>query len=105
MITLKINVKKLDKGRFVPGKNGALYTDLALIEHPSEWGDDGFVVQSVSREEREAGEKGPIVGNWRESHKKPAPKPKEPAWDPEIKKPAPQDPQKSLLPEDDDIPF
>jgi hypothetical protein len=30
-----------------------------------QYGDDGFVVQSVSKEAREAGVRGPIVGNWR----------------------------------------
>lgn len=101
MITLKIDVTKLEKNRFHHGKKG-IYTDLALIEHPNDYGDDGFVVQSVSKEEREAGEKGPIVGNWRESKKKETPPSTRQA--PVPTKPPP-DPQKELLPEDDDIPF
>ena len=104
MITIKLDVTKLEKARFHHGKKG-IYTDLALIERADDYGNDGFVVQSISKEERDAGERGPICGNWKEANKKTPPKPKEPAWDPEIKKPAPQDPQRDLLPEKDDIPF
>jgi len=44
------------------------YLDLALFENKDgkgEYGDDGFIVQEVTKEKREAGVKGPIIGNWR----------------------------------------
>lgn len=63
-ITLKVDVTKLDKSRFFHGKNGAVYCDLVLFEHAGEY-DDGFVKQSQTREERERGEKMPIIGNFR----------------------------------------
>jgi len=91
MITIKLNVTKFEKDRFHRGKKG-IYADLALVDHPNDYGDDGFVVQTVTKEQYDAGERGPIVGNWRETNKKPAPKP-EPAQ------------TKAPLPEDDDIPF
>jgi hypothetical protein len=83
MITIKLDVTKFEKDRFHKGKKG-IYADLALIEHPNDFGDDGFVVQSVSKEERDAGERGPIVGNWRELNKKTDKPPERPA------KPAPR---------------
>lgn len=79
MIVISLNVIKLEKGRFFKGKKG-IYADLALIEGPDDFGNDGFVVQSITKEERDAGEKGKIVGNWRtvsKNHGKPV-TPKEP---------------------------
>jgi hypothetical protein len=101
MITIKLDVTKLEKKRFHHGKKG-IYTDLALIEHPNDFGDDGFVVQSVSKEEHASGQRGPICGNWRELDKKPASK-AEP-FKPTPAKAPPPSPQRELI-EDDDIPF
>ena len=61
-----------------------MYLDVALFDNKdgqkSQYGDDGFVVQKVSKEARQRGEKGPIVGNWRFVEEKqastPAPAPK-----------------------------
>lgn len=64
MILISLDVTKLEKTRFFKGKKG-IYADLALIEKPDDFGNDGFVVQSITKEERDAGEKGRIVGNWR----------------------------------------
>ena len=67
MIKLKIHTWKIEKAHLYDGKNGK-YLNLALFENrdgQSEYGDDGFVVQEVSKEAREAGERGPIIGNWR----------------------------------------
>ena len=73
MIAISLDVTKLDKGRIKPGKtrrDGSTpkYTDLLLIENKhgeDEWGNAGFCVQGVSKEEREAGVKGNICGNWK----------------------------------------
>jgi len=62
IISVKINVDKIDRSRFFQGKKGR-YLNLVLIETPdSEYG-DYMVKQEQSREERDRGEKTPIVGN------------------------------------------
>jgi hypothetical protein len=66
MITLSIDVKKLDKSRFkeITRKSGepALFCDLILIESQSDYG-DYMVKQSMSKEERENNLQLPIIGN------------------------------------------
>lgn len=62
MISLNIDVKKIDKSRLFEGKKGT-YLDCILIETPnSEYG-DYMIKQSVSKEEREQGVDGAILGN------------------------------------------
>ena len=62
-IRLKIDVKKIDKARLYVGKKGT-YLDATLIATPDgKYGDDYMIVQSVSREDREAGVNGAIIGN------------------------------------------
>lgn len=66
-IKLKIDVSKISKPDLYQGKKG-IYLDAVLFENrdgQSEYGDDGYVVQGISKEKREAGERGPIIGNWR----------------------------------------
>lgn len=66
-IVCKIDVKKIDKSALFSGSRGT-YLDIALIENrdgEDQYGNLGFVAQSLSRERREAGEKGPILGNWK----------------------------------------
>jgi hypothetical protein len=99
MIIVTVNVTKIDREKLKRDERG-VFCDFILFDRPGKY-DDGFVVQGVSKEEREAGIKGPIVGNWKETNKKKAPP--EP-WQPTIKQPPPE-PQKELLPENDDIPF
>jgi hypothetical protein len=100
VINLRLDVTKLQKDRFHKGKKG-IYADLVLIEKPNhEYGDDGFIAEATSKEERDQEIRGNIVGNW-SYIKKPAPK--EP-YQPAIKQPPPE-PQGKLIPEDDDIPF
>ena len=67
MIIAKIDVTKLDKGHFFKGTKG-IYADLVLIPNKDgvdQYGNDGFVSQGVSKEAREKGEKGKIVGNYK----------------------------------------
>ena len=67
MIIAKIDVTKLDKGHFFKGQKG-IYADLVLIpnkEGVDQYGNDGFVSQGVSKEAREKGTKGTIVGNYK----------------------------------------
>jgi hypothetical protein len=67
LIALKIDVTKLDKARFFQGKNGAVYADLLLNLKDDlsedQYGNCGFMSQSVTKEERLAGTKLPILGN------------------------------------------
>ena len=63
MITLKIDVLKIDKARLFKGEKGT-YLDAVMIETPdNQYGDDYMIVQGVSKEEREAGTRGNILGN------------------------------------------
>lgn len=64
IIYLKIDVTKIDKARLFQGKNGAQYLDAVLIpSQNSKYGDSHMIVQGVTKEEREAGKRGPIIGN------------------------------------------
>jgi len=63
MITFSINLSKIDKTQLVKGEKG-IYLNLTAIETPNnQYDHDWMMVQSVSKEAREAGEKGPILGN------------------------------------------
>lgn len=67
IIRLSINVKKLDKARFIEGKSGALYADMVMMENrePDRFGNEFVILESLSKEERDAGKKGAILGNGR----------------------------------------
>lgn len=62
MITLKIDVTKIEKKRLHKGEKGT-YLNCVLISTPNSEYSDYMIVQSVTREERKAGVKGPIIGN------------------------------------------
>jgi hypothetical protein len=63
MITAKIDVAKIDKKRLFSGKNGT-YLDFLLIETSNDtYGNDFMIVESVTKDEREKGIKGRILGN------------------------------------------
>jgi len=64
IIGLSINLDKIDKSRIITGKKGK-YINLSVIinDQKDQYGNDGFVSESVSKEEREAGKKGTILGN------------------------------------------
>jgi len=65
-MSIKIDVTKIDKARLFQGKNGAKYLDATVfadIDNQGEYGDNGMVTQDVSKEEKEQGTKGAILGN------------------------------------------
>jgi hypothetical protein len=67
MQKLNIDVTKIDKSELYEGKKGK-YLSLTLFENrdgTDQYGNDGFIVQDISQKRREAGEKGPIIGNWK----------------------------------------
>lgn len=75
MIIAKIDVTKIDKSKLFSGAKGK-YLDVVLIETPqSQYGDDYMVVQGVSKEDREKGIKGAILGNAKIFGQKPVAQP------------------------------
>jgi len=64
LISLSIDVDKLDVKRLYKGKKGNyLSATLFLKEETDRYGNNGFIVESITKEEREAGQKGTIIGN------------------------------------------
>ena len=64
MLTGKIDVTKIEKDRlFKSEKTGSIYLDIVLIETPESEYNDFVILQSLSKEERLAGQKGHILGN------------------------------------------
>ena len=63
-IKIKIDVSKIDKAALYKGTKG---TYLDCVAWPSkttgQYGDTHYIVQELSRERRDAGEKGAIIGN------------------------------------------
>lgn len=89
----KIDCTKIDKAFLFKGKAGT-YLDIALIPNKTgrdQYGNDGMIVQSISKQARQEGKRGPILGNYVEMESKQEKQPK---------KSVPLD----NLP-DDDIPF
>ena len=58
----KIDIKKVDQSKWVKGEKGT-YMDIVVIPTPTNEYNDFMIVQGVSKEDREAGIKGPIIGN------------------------------------------
>ncbi len=94
MITLSIDVTKLDQGKFIKGKKGGRYANLILIETPNSDYGDYMVKQDVTKEERESGVQMPILGNAKNWQKREPFSAQPPA---KTYSPAPQD--------DSEIPF
>jgi len=64
VIQLKIDVNKISKERLYEGKKGKYLTAAVILkDEPDQYGNDGFIVESISKEEREKGVKGTIIGN------------------------------------------
>jgi hypothetical protein len=74
MRKISINRHKIDASLVRRANNGDLYLNAVLMENRDgvdQYGNDGYIVQDVSKEEREAGKKGPIIGNWKRLQRKP----------------------------------
>ena len=64
LISLSIDVSKINAKRLYKGKKGQyLSATLFLKEETDQYGNNGFIVESITKEEREAGQKGTIIGN------------------------------------------
>jgi len=117
MQVLKIDVTKINKDYLFKtkdkedGTKGATYLDCAIHENKDgvdQYGNAGFITQSVSKELREKGVKGPIIGNWKNigSNSAPTPTPP-PATRPAATKTAsrPAPPPRNDFADDDSVPF
>lgn len=62
--TGSINLDKIDKSKLFKGKNGT-YLNFVIWENdtPDAYGNDFAVQQSATKEDRDAGYKGPYLGN------------------------------------------
>ena len=68
MRTAKLDVTKIDKTALFRGAKGT-YLDIVIWDNKDgtdQYGNDGFITQDIGKERREAGERGPILGNWKE---------------------------------------
>lgn len=63
-LSVKLNLSKIDKSKLFKGEKG-VYLDAAIImrDEVDQYGNCGMIIQSVSKEEREKGIKGVILGN------------------------------------------
>lgn len=67
LLSISIDVTKLDKSRFYEGKNGAKYCslDVWVQDEPDKYGKDASVSESLTKEERESKRKKNYVGSGR----------------------------------------
>ena len=65
MIALTLELGRINKTRIFTGKTGKKYLSFILVDARDQFGNDGQVRHSVTKEERMAGRKGEIVGTWR----------------------------------------
>lgn len=64
IISLSINLSKIDRSRIVEGKDGAKYVDVTLVNTPeNQYGKDYLVKQDFGKEAREQKVETPILGN------------------------------------------
>lgn len=64
-VSVRIDVTKIDKDKLYKGQKGQ-YLDLTTfinLDEKDKYGNNGFISQSVSKEEKDAGIKTPILGN------------------------------------------
>jgi hypothetical protein len=88
IIAANINLASIDKSRLVKGKKGT-YGDFVIHlsgKEPDQYGNEGFITQRPSKEEREAKQQMPILGNvkivWEDADQpSPQPEPQKPTED------------------------
>ena len=65
-VNLSIDVKSNDKARLVNHTNGKVYLNMTVFidpTNPDQYGQHGMITQDVSKQEKDSGVKGPILGN------------------------------------------
>lgn len=64
IIQLKIDVTKIDKKRLYKGEKGTYLTAALLLnDETDKFGNNGMILEQITKEERQAGHKGTILGN------------------------------------------
>ena len=64
-VSIKLDVTKIDKSKLFKGQKGT-YLDAQVfidIDQLDQFGNSGMITQAVSKEDREAGQQGAILGN------------------------------------------
>ena len=64
-VSLKLNVSEIDKARLFKGEKG-VYLDATVfidLDQLDQYGNSGMITQDVSKEEKQQGVKGNILGN------------------------------------------
>ena len=66
-VSLKLDVTKIEKARLYKGDKGTYLDCIAFIDidQKDQYGNSGMITQEVSKDEKAAGVKGPILGNSR----------------------------------------
>ena len=64
-VSVKIDVTKIDKALLYKSEKGTYLNTTVFIDidSPDKYGNHGMVTQDISKEAKDAGEKGPILGN------------------------------------------
>ena len=93
-VGLKIDVTKINKEKMFKSQKGAVYLDAQVFisDEVDQFGNNGMIVQAVSKEEREQGIRGAILGNakifWTDGgqpqQQRPQQKPQQPAFDDDL---------------------
>lgn len=64
ILALKIDVSKIEKDRLYKGQKGTYLDAIVFVkDEDDQYGNRGMITQSVSKEEREQGVQGAILGN------------------------------------------
>ena len=104
-VSFNLDVKKIDKARLHVGDKGTYlnFTTFIDIDQKDNYGNNGMVTQDVSKDEREGGVKGNILGNckvfWSDINQSP------PQTAQQQAAPQQQAPPEGVDDFDDDIPF
>ena len=86
-LNISIDVTKIDKAHLIEGKKGKYLNLTAFInlDEEDQYGQNGMVTQGLSKEARDSGQKGAILGNgklfWREAPQPQAPTASAPSFD------------------------
>lgn len=70
LITAKIDVLKITKSKLYKGEKGT-YLSVTLVPTPNSQHSDYMIVEETTKEERDAGNKGVILGNAKIKKQKP----------------------------------
>ena len=106
-VSLKLDVTKIDKARLFQGEKGTYLNCTAFIDlsELDQYGNSGMVTQDVSKDERDGGVKGAILGNSKVFYTEGFDKPTEQGQVQQVANSIPSAPQPTQDFTNDDIPF